>query len=160
MPIPSIADLFNIQRRFLRSAHLERDFRDPAALEGYVVTPQIQQSLDRIATGLDDKSGQRAWRITGDYGSGKSSFALLLAHLFSGRDSDLPPVLRKSIDFAAIKQNRRRLLPILITGSREPLAVALSRSLLKGLDDAFDGRTNLLLKTQGRPVDPWLCQCL
>lgn len=145
MPVASIADLFNIQRRFLRSAHLERDFRDPAALEGYVVTSQIQQSLDRIATGLDDKSGQRAWRITGDYGSGKSSFALLLAHLFSGRDSDLPPVLRKSIDFTAVKQNRRRLLPILITGSREPLSVALSRSLLKGLDDTFDGRTKLKL---------------
>jgi hypothetical protein len=76
MPGPKIADLFNIQRRFLRSAHLERDFRDPAALEGYVVTTQIQESLDRVATGLDDKSGQRAWRITGDYGSGKSSFAI------------------------------------------------------------------------------------
>ena len=38
-----IADLFNIQRRFLRSAHLERDFRDPSALDGYVVTTQIQQ---------------------------------------------------------------------------------------------------------------------
>jgi hypothetical protein len=40
-----IADYIHIQRRFLRSAHLERDFRDPSALEGYVVTPQIQQSL-------------------------------------------------------------------------------------------------------------------
>ncbi len=93
-----IADLFNIQRRFLRSAHLERDFRDPSALDGYVVTTQIQQSLDRIAAGLDKKSGQRAWRITGDYGSGKSSLAILLAHLLSGKDSDLPPQLRKSID--------------------------------------------------------------
>ena len=61
-----IADYIHIQRRFLRSAHLERDFRDPPALDGYAVTPQIQQSLDRIVTGLDDKSGQRAWRITGD----------------------------------------------------------------------------------------------
>jgi hypothetical protein len=71
MAAPKIADLFIIQRRFLRSAHLERDFRDPSALDGYVVTTQIQQHLDRIATGLDKKSGQRAWRITGDYGSPK-----------------------------------------------------------------------------------------
>jgi hypothetical protein len=118
MAVPKIADLFNIQRRFLRSAHLERDFRDPSALDGYVVTAQIQQHLDRIATGLDSKSGQRAWRITGDYGSGKSSFALLLAHLFAGRDSDLPSQLRKSIDLTKVRENRTRLLPVLITGSR------------------------------------------
>src|SRR4051794_19058519 len=100
-----IADYIHIQRRFLRSAHLERDFRDPSALEGYVITRQIQQSLDRVATGLDQKSGQRAWRITGDYGSGKSSFALLLAHVLSnaGKESALPPTLRKALDLAKVK---------------------------------------------------------
>ena len=86
-----ISQLLNIQRRFLRSTQLDRDFHDPAALQGYVVTPQAQQSFARIAEGLETKSGQRAWRITGDYGSGKSSFALLLAQLFSGKDSNLPP---------------------------------------------------------------------
>src|SRR6266446_2792676 len=131
-----IAELFNIQRRFLRSAHLERDFRDPSALDGYVVTRQVNQNLDRIVKGLDKKSGQRAWRITGDYGSGKSSFALLLAHLFAGKDSDLPPQVRKAIDLTKVRDSRTRFLPVLVTGSREPLAVALTRSLLKALDSA------------------------
>jgi hypothetical protein len=142
-----IADYIHIQRRFLRSAHLERDFRDASALEGYVVTPQIQQSLDRIATGLDDKSGQRAWRITGDYGSGKSSFALLLAHVLAngGKDSALPPTLRKSLDLGRVCESRKRLFPVLITGSREPLSVAISRSLLKALEETFDGRSRLQL---------------
>lgn len=147
-----IADLFNIQRRFLRSAHLERDFRDPSALDGYVVTNQIQQHLDRIASGLDKKSGQRAWRITGDYGSGKSSFALLLAHLLAGRDSDLPPQLRKSIDLTKVRENRTRLLPVLITGSREPMAVAITRSLLRALEDAFDSRSKLNILEDLRAV--------
>ena len=84
---PKTADLFQIQRRFLRSAHLERDFRDPSALEGYVVTRHITENLTRISDGLSPKSGQHAWRITGDYSSGKSSFALLLAHLFAGKES-------------------------------------------------------------------------
>src|SRR5262249_19784445 len=110
MSAPRIADLFTIKRRFLLPRHFERDFRDPAALEGYVVTEQIQQHLDRIATGLLDKSGQRAWRITGDYGSGKSSFALLLAHLLAGKEADLPPQLRKSIDLSSVKEARRQLL--------------------------------------------------
>jgi len=145
MAAPRIADFLNIQRRFLRSAHLERDFRDPSALEGYVVTPQIQQSLDRIAAGLNPKSGQRAWRITGDYGSGKSSFALLLAHLLGGKDSGLPPALRKSLELGKLREHRTRLFPVLITGSREPLAVGVSRSLLKALQENFDGRSRLAL---------------
>lgn len=82
-----ISQLLNIQRRYLRSAHLQRDFQDPAALDGYIVTPAIKANFDRIRRGIMPGSGQRAWRVTGDYGSGKSSFALLLANLLGGRDS-------------------------------------------------------------------------
>ena len=103
-----IAELFNIHGRFLRSANLERDFRDPQALQGYVATRQIQSSLDRISGGLERNSGQRAWRINGDYGSGKSSFALLLAHLFAGRDSDIPSTLRRSMDLSQVRRNKPR----------------------------------------------------
>ena len=38
MPDKRIADLFSIRGRFLRSANLERDFYDPAALSGYETT--------------------------------------------------------------------------------------------------------------------------
>ena len=68
-----IADIFDIEGRFLRSAHLERDFYDSAALAGYVVTDFARSSLSRIGEGLKPNSGQRAWRITGHYGAGKSS---------------------------------------------------------------------------------------
>src|SRR5271166_5695137 len=119
-----IADLFDIQGRFLRSAHLERDFYDPSALQGYVVTPAIRDSIDRISIALEPRSGQRAWRITGDYGSGKSSFALLLAHLLSGRAIELPNAVKQHVDIERFR-SQTGLLPVLITGSREPLTVAL-----------------------------------
>src|SRR5689334_9219007 len=128
-----IAQLFNIRGRFLRSAHLERDFHDPTALQGYVVTPQIRASFDRIASGLDRRSGQRAFRINADYGLGKSSFALLLAHLLSGNSAELPKEVRKEIDLSQIRRIRPRLLPVLITGSREPLKLALLRGLQRAL---------------------------
>src|SRR6266478_8368216 len=112
---PKISNLFKTRKRFLRSAHLERDFRDPAALEGYIVTPEIQRSLNRLGAGLSPKSGQRAWRITGDYGSGKSSFALLLAHAFAGKDSDLPPQLRKVVDGSKRGIAQPDYLPVLVT---------------------------------------------
>ena len=138
-----ISQLLNIQRRYLRSTQLERDFRDPNALQGYVVTTQARQSLDRIAEGLDTKSGQRAWRITGDYGSGKSSFALLLAHLFAGHDSNLPPQIRRSLDLSKLRKNAVNYLPVLVTGSREPLSLAVARALSTALHQQFDGRSRL-----------------
>ena len=85
-----ISDLFETQYRFLRSIHLDRDFEDPSVLESYILTEQVRLMLKRIATGLSPNSGQRAWRITGDYGSGKSSFALVLAHLLSKKQNYLP----------------------------------------------------------------------
>ena len=78
----AISDFFRVPTRFLRSVQLERDFHDVAALEHYVVTPHMAGAFRRIADGLRANSGHRAWRITGDYGAGKSSFALVLAHLF------------------------------------------------------------------------------
>src|SRR6266566_1103234 len=98
-----IADVINIQRRYLRSAHLQRDFQDPAALDGYIVTPAIKANFDRIRRGILPGSGQRAWRVTGDYGSGKSSFALLLANLFARRDSRQISQIRRTLDLSRPK---------------------------------------------------------
>src|SRR6185369_15676760 len=97
-----ISDLLNIESRFLRSAHLERDFSDSKALLGYVLTPECQSYVERLAIGLGPTSGQRAWRITGDFGSGKSSFALLIAHLFSERSANLPLHLRHAINYKKV----------------------------------------------------------
>jgi hypothetical protein len=132
----NISDLFQIQDRFLRSAHLERDFKDPSALQGYVVTPQAQTYLERLAAGLKPQSGQRVWRITGDYGSGKSSFGLVLAHLFSDRRREAPPKLRRAVDFKKLGLAEPRLFPVLITGSRESMSLAILRSLHRALSQA------------------------
>src|SRR5262249_16402502 len=79
--VPRIGDLFRIAQRYLRSVQLERDFDDTLALRHYVVTPPIVAVFSRIVEGLRLGSSHRAWRITGDYGTGKSSFALMLARL-------------------------------------------------------------------------------
>lgn len=124
-----ISDMFDIRARFLRSVHLERDFTDSQALNGYVLTSHVRSYAERLVSGLRPESGQRAWRITGDYGSGKSSFALLLANLLSNRYDTLPPTLRRAVDFHKLGIDRPKLLPVLVTGSAEPLSVAIIRSL-------------------------------
>jgi hypothetical protein len=147
-----IAELFNIQGRFLRSAQLERDFRDSSALEGYVVTRTIRSSIERISSGLNANSGQRAWRITGDYGSGKSSFALLLAHLFSGRARELAPAVQNRVDIELL-QKTPLFVPVLITGSREPLTPVLVRGLKEALKPFSENRK---LQRSARAVDAFL----
>lgn len=131
----SISEVFRVRERFLRSTHLERDFEDSSALSGYVVTPQTRGYLLRLSSGLKDTSGQRAWRITGDFGTGKSSFALFTAHLFGGRRAELPKRLRDTVRFSDFQNHQPRLLPVLITGSREPLAIAILRSLHRSLSE-------------------------
>lgn len=129
--------LFAVHRRFLRSTHLERDWNDPEALQGYTLTLHAQESLLRLAEGLKPNSSLRAWRITGDYGSGKSSFALLVAHLFSKPTPQLPAALLKELRNEAdfLFSSPPVLLPVLVTGSREPMAQAILRALVVALLD-------------------------
>lgn len=135
--------LFGIKRRFLRSTQLERDWHDPLALQDYVVTDYINENLNQIAAGLRPASGLRAWRITGDYGSGKSSFGLLLARLlYTGLD-ELPESFDVFVNnyssFNAFKEPAG-LFPILVTGLREPLAL----SITKGLLNAFSNHEGII----------------
>ena len=135
-----IADLFAIRGRFLRSANLERDFYDPAALSGYVPTEFAESCIERIGEGLRPRSGQRAWRMTGDYGSGKSSLALVLAHTLAGHDASFPPQLRRVADLTKHGGARPRFLPVLVTCSRESLGTYILLGLRRTLADAFRGR--------------------
>src|SRR4051812_48389486 len=90
----TLSSILHYSNRFLRSTDLVRDFRDPNGLEGYTLTEFGRTCLTRISDGLRPDSGRRAWRLTGDFGSGKSSFALLLANTLRGQPHYLPKSLR------------------------------------------------------------------
>lgn len=125
----TIASLFRVPHRFLRSVQLEADFEETRALDEYILTPPMAEAFRRISDGLQAGSGRRAWRITGDYGVGKSSFALVLAHLL--REKPAPSALRIS-DAIGLSQREEplpRLWPILLTGSRTSLTSAVARAI-------------------------------
>lgn len=143
-----VMDLFQINGRFLRSVHIERDFYDVSALDGYIETPFIELSFKRILYGLSNNSGQRAWRITGDYGSGKSTFALALAHILSGEDKHLPSQIKKATDFSITGLPNPNLIPILVTGSREAITVSILKSLARTLKDHLKISRRSTLLTQ------------
>lgn len=145
-----ISDLLSPGPRFLRSAHLERDFHDSTALSGYVLTDFSRECMSRMATGLKPESGQRAWRVTGDYGSGKSSFALLLAHWLSGDDTKLTPQVRKAAGYQNFGVSRPQFVPVLVTCSRQPLGISILKSLQQTLSGLYrhGAKSKLALEVQ------------
>lgn len=145
-----IADLFHIETRFLRSVHLERDFQDPSALSNYIVTDFVRVCTERIAHGLQPRSGQRAWRLTGNYGSGKSSFALLLAHWFAGQESQFPPHIRSVVNSQQLGVACPQYLPVLVTCSRQALGTSILKSLHWAVSQLYGrgAKAKLLLEVQ------------
>ena len=132
-----IGDLFKVGTRFLRSTHLERDFKAPAVLSGYVITDFTRSCLDRVASGLKPNSGQRAWRMTGDYGSGKSTFALLLAHWFTGRENGLSSQIRKIIGGHQHDVSRPHFIPVLVTCSRQSLGISILSAMHRTITEMY-----------------------
>ena len=131
--VPRIADLFRVPGRYLRSIHLERDFDDIDSLRHYITTPTMVAIFTRIIEGLRSGSGRRAWRITGDYGTGKSSFALMLAHLL--RDPSSPGIARvrenieREIAQDLLGEAAVPLVPVLVTGAREKIVPSVARAI-------------------------------
>ncbi|MDE0315579.1 MAG: hypothetical protein OXM61_11795, partial [Candidatus Poribacteria bacterium] len=146
-----LSDLFRVKGRFRRSVHLERDFYTENALDGYILTVTARDMLSRVASTLENETTSKAWSLTGPYGSGKSAFALFTANLLGNSDSqktkqalalleqgDIP--LHKR--FSDINGNGRLsssgFCPILISGERAPISIAILRALEHGLT-SFNG---------------------
>lgn len=117
-----MGSLLRIHPRYMRSVHLELDFRDPISSLGYVLTPVAGNALSRICAAFHSNSTQRAFRIAGDYGSGKSAFGLALARVSAGNTKALPTDMRSFCQ-------RSRLLPLLGTGEHESLSATVLRAV-------------------------------
>jgi hypothetical protein len=138
MSSPTIRSYFDVTPRYLRSTNLERDFHDRRALDNYVLTTHAHECLNRLSQGIRPGSTQRAWRVTGNYGSGKSSFALFLAHWFGGEAAKLSKAVNVDVQYNRFSLGTKpRFLPLLITGSREPISRAIVRALADLLDQHY-----------------------
>ena len=118
----TMLDLLQVRPQHLRSVQLERDYSDPQASSHYVVTPFVAATFERLAQSLQFCSTARAWRLTGDYGSGKSSFMLAFARYAARQLEALPTALREPT--APV-----RLEPVLVVGEREPIGQSVIRAL-------------------------------
>ena len=95
-----LTDSISVRSRFARSANLERDLARREPLDGYVVTARALDVVERIAETAATGTAGGAWSLTGPYGSGKSSLALLVDAAFGG-DSDTRRMALNLIDDAS-----------------------------------------------------------
>ena len=121
----SIASRIAIRRRYVRSVDLARDVDDPEALEGYIITPSVRDAAIRIVAGLSAESSQRAFRIVGPYGAGKSAFGVFLAQLLRDRGSGRAMELLTEATGSPVEVTPWQ--PIIVSGRR----VSFTRELLR-----------------------------
>ena len=146
-----LSDIFHITERFQRSVHLERDFYTENALDGYVVTVKARETLTRLMSAQENGATSKAWSLTGPYGSGKSAFALFAAKLLgdpgTATTQQALDMLRRGDNslyerFMRINDNGKMsssgFCPVLISGERAPITLALLQGLEHGIT-AFNG---------------------
>ena len=146
--MPLLSDSIAVNGRFARSANLERDAGHAEPLDGYVVTARALDVVERIAKSAAEGPAGGAWSLTGPYGSGKSSLALLLDAAFgaSGRTRDAAwrlfdgaspaagEVVRKAHGRYGTKETGFHRA--LVTANREPV----TRTVLRALNAAVRRR--------------------
>ena len=128
-----LGDYISVRSRFARSANLERDLARQEPLQGYVATARALTVLERIASTAAKEPAGGAWSVTGPYGSGKSSLALLLDAAFGAsgelRRTALRLIGESSPEVGALvhkahtrhKTNLHGFHRGLVTAEREPL---------------------------------------
>lgn len=126
-----LQDLISINTNYTRSINLERDACSSSIAKSYIPTSRTLSTLSRIADSLNREDNPRAFALIGPYGSGKSAFAVFLAHLLGPSDDEGTKsawqVLHKAdqhlyAEFSFHTDKTQGYLPVLITGTPEPLA--------------------------------------
>ena len=138
--MPKLADHITVQPRFARSANVERDADRPEPLDGYVVTNRALDVVEGVmAAGVSGAGG--AWSVTGPYGSGKSSLALLLDASLGPRSAVRDRAWRlldeaspRVSEMVKLVHQRHRTEEsgfhrAVVTANREPLTLTVLRAL-------------------------------
>ncbi|MBV1686364.1 hypothetical protein KRR38_01420 [Novosphingobium sp. G106] len=140
----TIADLLSRPGMFYRSVALERDAADPSAGRSFVLTPWLERGASEIISGMRPGGTRRAWRIIGDFGVGKSALALALLQALDPRVREAEMPMGQLADRLG---DVPRMFPLLVTGSKDGLSVALATAI-----DGVLGTEDLLPRASAKKV--------
>ncbi|MEG4488228.1 hypothetical protein [Microcoleus sp. D2_18a_B4] len=140
-----LSQYFSLSRRYSRSINIDRDLQQHSALEGYIFTEKAVEVLKRILAGLTNPESNRAWTLTGVYGTGKSAFAHYLASVCAAHTDPMRQlaleIAEKSIgsnssEYLSLQENipSKGLFRAVVTAQREPLSHTIVRALHRGAE--------------------------
>jgi hypothetical protein len=148
-----LIDLKSPKSRFARSINVERD-SDGSAIDGYLPVGRAIDVIKRLAASLNRDESEVALSITGPYGSGKSSLAVVIDALLgpaadTARQSaeaflnDVDPDISASLSSARKKlgAGRSGFIRASATAAREPVVATVLRALINGVE-RFSPTTN------------------
>lgn len=120
-------ELFEVYGRFHRSIQVQKDWQDDNSLTGYLPTPTVHEIIRLILSNLATVGKDRAFAISGPFGTGKSAFLLFLTDLLAKRPPRHPDAITY---FDNGKVQVPYLYPILIVGERVSLHEKLREALI------------------------------
>ncbi|WP_047392893.1 hypothetical protein [Chitinibacter sp. ZOR0017] len=137
-----IISLLTLDGQHTRSISLERDLSDDRIIESYLLTPNSINAIRLIANDLTSGHAQRAWKIVGPYGSGKSALGVMLAQLMAGPEAHgaAATSLRAVAPSIADQFETVHRYCLAVVGSRLSFGAALATSIsdaLAGLDKSI-----------------------
>ena len=139
-----LRDLVRLPRRFHRSVHLPRDWREDVAPGGYLVTGAIRETARQILEELAAPGGSRAWTLTSPYGAGKSSFLLFLADLLGRARPRHEAAARLRAE--CLPPGAAPLTPLLLQAEAAPLIPAVAAALAEAGPANLRGRARALAR--------------
>lgn len=141
----SLSSQKRVKPRFARSINIERD-SGTNAVDGYLPVGRALEAISRLAGALDRSDVEVAISITGPYGSGKSSLALIIDALLgpvkdparvsaSSMLLSAAPAVHSKIESARMRfgASRSGFIRATATAQREPITATVLRALLNGV---------------------------
>lgn len=140
-----LAAFIHSNPHFARSVNVERDLDDAELAGAYVPVRRGIEALTRVVDAMRDTHRDRAWSITGAYGSGKSSYAHFVCSLLGpaaspvyraglSRLREVNPELARELKTARhrVDAHEKGVLRAVATARREPIAATVARALWRG----------------------------
>jgi len=147
-----LSEFTQVVPRYQRSINLQQDWKNSGNSSGYIVTPNVAQSLERLCHGISDSDGLRAFSLTGPYGTGKSAFAVFLCQLLSSDSTQAEQAIELlPKEYASLKRQFNRIcqsnktrsgfLSIPVTARRRPIAQLILEGLINALSQLRSTKT-------------------
>ena len=143
---PQLIDLKAPRPRFARSINVERD-SGSEAIEGYLPVGRAIDAIGRLASALNRDDVEVALSITGPYGSGKSSLAIIINALLGPRGDparrsaetlleEVSPETLATLRSARVRlgADEKGFIRASATADREPVAATVLRALIHGTE--------------------------